>query len=69
MQENDTLEPFFTVINWFGKDILVQLYLVFAFNLMPKNKALYLWATMAAVEYTSGILAMVYNQARPCHEL
>ena len=69
MQENVSLEPFLTVIHWFGKDFPVQVYLVLAFNLMPKSKALYLWATMAAVEYASGVLAMLYNQARPCHEL
>ena len=69
MQENTSLEPFFHVINWAGKDLMVQNYLVVAFNLMPKTKALYLWSTIAAVQYFSGLLEMVYNQPRPCHAL
>jgi hypothetical protein len=36
---------------------------------MPKTKALYLWSTVAMVEYLTGALGMVYNHERPCHEL
>lgn len=60
MQEKQKLKPFFSFITQIGSKVPIMMVYGVTFNIMSKPAVLYLWTTMASINYLGDLLKSIY---------